>query len=157
MPSDTATLLAVIAIAVSALSLLLWLWLAFRFRRLGRTRRGMVASGDVQGQLDGQDARLSELTLGFEEIRGRLPGMDDVDRRSIQHVGVVRFNPFGDTGGQQSFVLALLDGAANGVVISSLHSRQQTRIFLKSISGGTSESNLSAEETEALRRATASQ
>jgi HAMP domain-containing protein len=155
MPSDTATLLAVIAIAVSALSLLLWLWLAFRFRRLGRTRRGMVASGDVQGQLDVQDARLNELVRGFEEMRGRLPGMDEIDRRSVQHVGVVRFNPFEDTGGQQSFALALLDGAANGVVISSLHSRQQTRVFLKSISGGASESNLSAEETEALRRATA--
>lgn len=156
MPSDTATLLAVSALAVSALSLLLWLWLAFRFRRLGRTRRGMVAAGDVQGQLDAQDARLNELAQGFDEMRGRLPVMDEVDRRSVQHVGVVRFNPFEDTGGQQSFALALLDGAADGVVISSLHSRQQTRIFLKSISGGTSESNLSAEETEALRRAAAS-
>jgi HAMP domain-containing protein len=157
MPTDTATLLAVIAIAVSALSLLLWLWLAFRFRRLGRTRRGMVAAGDLQGQLDLHDARLNELGRAFADVSGRLPAMDEVDRRSVQHVGVVRFNPFEDTGGQQSFALALLDGAANGVVISSLHSRQQTRVFLKSISGGTSESNLSAEETEALRRATAGQ
>jgi HAMP domain-containing protein len=154
MPTDTATLIAVIALALAAVSLLLWLWLAFRFRRLGRTRRGMAAAGDLQGQLDLHDARLNMLTQDLGGVRGRLPGIDEVGRRSVQQVGVVRFNPFDDTGGQQSFALALLDGAANGVVISSLHSRQQTRIYLKSISGGKSEANLSAEETEALRRAT---
>jgi HAMP domain-containing protein len=156
MPSDTALLIAVVALAVAALAVLLWLWLAFRFSRLGRTRRGMVAAGNVQGQLDQQEARISELAQSLGEVRTRLPGIEAVGARSVQHVGVVRYNPFEDTGGQQSFAMALLDGAANGVVISSLHSRQQTRIYLKTISAGRAEATLSAEETEAVRRATAS-
>ncbi len=156
MPTDTALLIAICALVVAALSLLLWLWLAFRFRRLGRSRRGMVAAGNVQGQLDVQDARLAQLAQSLDDVRDRLPRIEEVARRSVQHVGLVRFSPFEDTGGQQSFALALLDGAADGIVVSSLHSRQQTRIYLKAISAGRSEANLSAEESEALRRASAS-
>jgi len=65
----------------------------------------------------------------------------------------VRYNPFDDTGSNQSFALVLVDADGNGVVISSLHSRQQTRVYLKDIVGGQSEAQLSSEETEALRRA----
>ena len=76
---------------------------------------------------------------------------------SVQQVGIVRYNPFADTGGQQSFALALLDGRGNGFVVSSLHSRQATRLYLKQVAGGRSEVALSEEETEALRRAAAYQ
>lgn len=73
--------------------------------------------------------------------------------RAIQHVGVVRYNPFPDTGSNQSFVVAMIDAGGDGFVMSSLHSRQQTRVFLKSISGGKAEGALSEEEAEAIRRA----
>jgi len=71
----------------------------------------------------------------------------------MQRVGVVRYNPFADTGSNQSFVLALLDAHGNGFVLSSLHSRQATRVFLKSLSAGRAETPLSTEESEAIRRA----
>lgn len=54
----------------------------------------------------------------------------------FQKVGLVRYNPFSDTGGDQSFVLALLDGNDNGFVLTSLHGRDQTRIFTKPVSKG---------------------
>ena len=54
-------------------------------------------------------------------------------QKSIHKVGVVRFNPFKDIGGDQSFALALLDGKNSGVVISSLHTREGTRIYSKPV------------------------
>ncbi|MEP7379552.1 MAG: DUF4446 family protein, partial [Chloroflexota bacterium] len=74
---------------------------------------------------------------------------------AIQRVGVVRYNPFEDTGSNQSFVLAMLDARGDGFVLSSLHSRQATRMFLKQVSGGKVESAVSDEEAEALRLAAA--
>jgi hypothetical protein len=73
---------------------------------------------------------------------------------SITKVGVVRFNPFKDTGGDQSFAIALLDSNNNGLVISSLYSREGTRIYTKPIEAGKSINyNLSEEEQQAINKA----
>jgi hypothetical protein len=74
---------------------------------------------------------------------------------AFSRVGLVRFNPFEDTGGNQSFALAVLDGNGDGFVVSSLHARAGTRLYAKSVSRGASDSALSAEEAEALRQAMA--
>lgn len=72
----------------------------------------------------------------------------------IQKVGLLRFNPFKDTGGDQSFILALVDAHDTGVVISSLHTRTGTRWYAKHvINGKGAEYALSKEEEEALRSA----
>jgi hypothetical protein len=74
---------------------------------------------------------------------------------SFSRVGPVRFNPFEDTGGNQSFALALLDGNGDGFVVSSLHARAGTRVYAKSVARGASDAALSDEEGEALRQAMA--
>ena len=74
---------------------------------------------------------------------------------AIQRVGVVRYNPFEDTGSNQSFVLAMLDALGDGFVLSSLHSRQATRMFLKPVTRGKADSAVSEEENEAIRLAAA--
>lgn len=72
----------------------------------------------------------------------------------IQKVGLVRFNPFKDTGGDQSFILALVDAEDTGVVISSLHTRTGTRWYAKGIVHGKGvEYELSNEEEKALKGA----
>lgn len=72
----------------------------------------------------------------------------------IQHVGLVRFNPFSDTGGDQSFSLVLLDGHHNGIVISSLHARDETRLFVKPVRNGKANGHeLSTEEQQAIHEA----
>jgi hypothetical protein len=69
----------------------------------------------------------------------------------FQKVGLVRYNPFADTGGNQSFVLALLDGNNNGFVITSLHSRDSTRVFAKPvIQGKETGYEFSKEEVQAV-------
>ena len=97
--------------------------------------------------------RLDELGRRVDSVAGRLPVVEEQGKRAVQHVGIVRFNPFEDTGGNQSFALALLDSQRDGFVVSSLHSRQNTRIYLKAITAGRSETALSDEESEALRKA----
>ena len=72
---------------------------------------------------------------------------------ALSRVGLVRFDAFADAGGAQSFSLALLDPAADGVLLTSLHSRQVTRLYVKSIRGGRAEVPLSGEEIAALQEA----
>ena len=75
--------------------------------------------------------------------------------QAISRVGLVRYNPFEETGGNQSFALALLDAEGNGWVLSSLHARAGTRVYAKAITGGRSDAGLSEEETAAIRQASA--
>jgi hypothetical protein len=71
----------------------------------------------------------------------------------LQTLKLKRFNPFGDTGGDQSFILALLDGNKDGVVITSLHSRENTRFYVKSVKGGEGVGHpLSEEEQKTINR-----
>lgn len=72
---------------------------------------------------------------------------------AFQNIGVIRFNPFKDTGGNQSFAIALLNNKNDGVIISSLYTRERVNVFAKPITNGTSEFKLTAEEQQALQQA----
>jgi len=71
-----------------------------------------------------------------------------------QKVGLVRFNPFEEMGGDQSFALALLNGKDDGIIITGLHTRERTRVYLREIKTGKSKYVLSKEEKRALQIAT---
>ncbi len=72
----------------------------------------------------------------------------------IQKIGLVRFNPFSDTGGSQSFTMALLDNADNGVVMTSLYARTGNRWYVKEIRGAAGvRMELSKEEISAIAQA----
>lgn len=68
----------------------------------------------------------------------------------IQKAQLARYNPYGDTGGEQSFSLALLNGKNDGVLITSLHTRVGTRVYAKTVQNGKSEIEPSKEEKELL-------
>lgn len=72
---------------------------------------------------------------------------------AVQKVGVVRFNPFADGGGNFSFCIALLNGQDSGMVITSMHGREQNRIYTKKITAGKSDNQLTEEETKAVHDA----
>jgi hypothetical protein len=71
----------------------------------------------------------------------------------IQKVGLLRFNPFRELGGDHSFCLAILNGEDSGVVITSLHTRDRTRVYMKDIKKGKSSTELSIEEKKVLASA----
>ena len=90
----------------------------------------------------------------IERLDGEIISIVDANRTHFQKMGFVRFNPYGDTGGNQSFCLTLLDQNDNGIVMTSLHSREQTRIYAKPIANGKEDSiQFSKEESEAISRA----
>lgn len=68
----------------------------------------------------------------------------------IQKLGFVRYNPFGDTGGDQSFCICLLDQDDNGIMITSLHTRNQTRLYAKQVSAGKNQEGFDFSKEEAL-------
>lgn len=94
---------------------------------------------------------------GFEKniqiLENRLTGFKKESLANIQKLAVLKYNPYNDTGGDQSFSLALLDGKLDGIVFTSLHSRAGTRIYLKTIKSGKSELELSKEEAQVLSKA----
>jgi hypothetical protein len=118
-------------------------------------RRPLMASDPRLDQLlAAQAQRMDALTGDVRTLGARTRTMEQAGRAAIQHVGLVRFNPFReDTGGNLSFALALLDADENGIVLSSLHSRTTTRVYVKSITAGQPDQPMSEEETEALNQA----
>ena len=91
----------------------------------------------------------------LDEVGARTAALEDIMPTAFQRVGLVRYNPFEDTGGNQSFALAMLDANGDGWILSSLHARSGTRVYAKAISAGRSDAGLSDEETAALRQALA--
>jgi hypothetical protein len=84
-----------------------------------------------------------------EELREVREGM----RESITKIGITRFNPFKEIGGDQSFSIALLNDHDDGVVITSYYGREMNRVYAKQVEKGVSESSLAKEETEAIAKA----
>jgi hypothetical protein len=123
-------------------------------RRLAAMTRGEEGSS-LEDVLSSHLRRVHEVSRGIDELDTRTAVLERDLRRAFGRIGLVRYNPFEDTGGNQSFALAVLDGHGDGFVVSSLHARQGTRVYAKAIAAGTSTAGLSAEETEALRQAMA--
>ncbi len=73
--------------------------------------------------------------------------------RCISRAGMVRYNAFADVGGEQSFAIALLDSKGNGMVLTSLYSRSEMRVYAKTIQDGRASHNLSDEEKRAIQEA----
>ena len=73
---------------------------------------------------------------GLDDLTARTRSSRRRRRQAFQRVGLVRYNPFEETGGNQSFALALLDADGDGWVLSSLHARSGTRVYAKAITRG---------------------
>jgi len=120
-----------------------------RFAGLTRGEEGRSLEAILDAHLDKVYAVAREL----DELAARSAVLEATQRRAFQRIGLVRYNPFEDTGGNQSFAIALLDAVGDGFVMSSLHSRAQTRVYAKAIVAAASDTALSDEEAEALRLA----
>lgn len=132
-------------------------WLARRVARLDARLRGLTqgAAGDLGDVLGAHLDRVYELGREVERLATRTARLEAGAPRALQRVGLVRYNPFEDTGGNQSFALALLDAEGNGWVLSSLHARTGTRVYAKAVRAGRSDGALSEEEAAAIKQATA--
>ena len=143
---------------VAVLLLILLVLVAMQSARLGRATRAYRAlvgdtgaGGSLRDVLDGHVARVDRVGGRLDELDRLHAFLEERSRGSLQHIGMVRFNPFEDTGSDQSFAIALLDDRKDGLVLSSLHGRANTRLFAKPVENGESKHALSTEEAQAIK------
>ena len=148
-----------IVLGLATVVALLVVWVALLQRSEARLRsrlRRVLTGGETTSLdqiLDQQAQRLDGLSGRLDALNKLHKELEATTQRSIQKVGVIRYNPFSDAGGDQSFAVALLDAEGNGLVVSSLHSRTETRVFAKPVRAGRSTYSLSDEEQQAVKKA----
>jgi hypothetical protein len=135
------------------------LWLIVLQRTVSRLRRTYAA---LLASPDGKDVG-ELLSMYVEQMRLAASKADQLTktseslqrqvRGSVQNVGLVRFDAYKGTGGEQSFAVALLDSDGDGVVFSSLQGRAESRLYAKPVSRWDSTYTLSVEEREAIAQA----
>lgn len=108
---------------------------------------------DIRKKFEEVIAAIENFKLDLGKLRKELEGIKVDGIGHIQKVGLLRFNPYEDTGGDQSFTIALLNKKGSGVVMTSLHARSGTRIFAKPVTLGKGKYELSKEEEEVLKKA----
>ena len=136
----------------------LWLGaLTYFFRKTSSHYQNLVkgaSSKSLQEILEKLFDNLHVEKESIESLKKKLDTLSDDVTYHIQKVGILRYNPFSDTGGDQSFVLAILDGTGSGIVLTSLHSRGMTRWYAKNIKKGQGvDYDLSEEEKKAIKQA----
>lgn len=139
--------------ALCALGGLVRLW-----REVAKVRLASkaLANGGLHGLdqvLREQDLHVRQVDERAAELERRLWHAEGRLAKAIRRVHVHRFNPFRETGGDQSFVIALLDDEGSGLIVTGLHARAETRLYAKPIHSGNSHYPLSDEEITAIRSA----
>jgi hypothetical protein len=152
-----AVLLAIVAvvIAVAAVALVLR-----EGRRAAEMGPGSARSAELERHLAQLAQRMDSMQADLDAQRD---GAETTPRvhasplprgtAAISRIGLIRFDAFEDAGGAQSFALALVDDDGDGIVLSSLHSRPTTRVYVKAIRRGVADAPLSEEEARALQDA----
>lgn len=148
--------LILLAIALVAVFLLLWnILLSFRLNKIQKKQAAIFSGADAKSLEEiilGQGKSIKTLDKDIQELYNISNQINILAFRGLHKFGMIRFNPFKDVGGDQSFSIALLNGKNNGVVISSLYTREGTRIYSKAILAGKSEKYpLTEEEIEAIK------
>ena len=124
--------------------------------RIGRLRHllavvdapeGRQSVLDVISRNRDETARLrTEVETARRDVAEVKTGLSD----ALRHVAVVRYDAFGDMGGRLSFTAAMLDDAGDGLILTSIHGRNEARTYAKGVTGGSSEQSLSPEEQQAI-------
>ncbi len=149
-------------VIVLVLSLVLLLGIVVFIIASARTRRLEKRYRALLGGADGKDVerllldcltQTNSLAAQLEKTQRDLADLQRDCTGHVQRVGILRYNAFEDVGGEQSFSVALLDACANGVVISGLCGREETRVYAKPVRAGHSVHNMSDEEITAIARA----
>ncbi len=155
---SNSTLLILYSIGINIILLFLFFINSFKFSKMEKMYRSLTR--DMKGKnleqlihqyyekIDGVDIRINNVDMQLTNIEEKL-------LKSIQHIGIVRYDAFDDMGGNLSFSLALLNQQHDGFILTSIYNRNNNVIYGKPIRGGKSSYQLSAEELQALDRAKA--
>lgn len=157
--SSTVGVVALAAALVAVLALALGAVLYRQLRRLRGDQQVILGeeSADLVAHAATIDASFRTLHDYVTDVLARLDGRVGVAEErldgAIAHCGLIRYDAYNEMSGRQSTSIALLDSSRSGVVLSSIHHRDQARLYAKQVSDGKGELRLSPEEEEALRLA----
>jgi hypothetical protein len=155
--ADTALLVAAVACALAVLLGLATIYLIVQLRRMRRGQRLLLGADQrdlveyavgLLARVEHVESRADHVEQGLQQVTGRLDGV-------LQRWALLRYDALEGTGGRQSVSLALLDAGANGMIVTAIQDREYARIYIKQVSAGESDLELSPEETRALEQATA--
>lgn len=140
-----------LGLAVVAVAAAIWVIISLQGvkRRLDASLGGTDA-GSLESTLTRHMARVEQVDKRLAELDADYERLAVATSLASQKIAIIRFNPFGDTGGDQSFSLAVLDAHDSGYVLTSIHGREGTRVYVKPVDYGKSKHTLSAEEKQAL-------
>ncbi|MPZ91328.1 MAG: DUF4446 family protein [Actinobacteria bacterium] len=150
------TLATAIVAGVALLCFLLVLFLMIRLRKVRREYmllRGENGDHDLLSTVGESVGRTREVEQKINAVTNAQEDLASVGRLAMQRFAVVRYDAFEDMGGQLSFSAALLDDYGDGIVITSINGRTETRTYAKSVRGMKSQHNLSDEERAAIEAA----
>src|SRR5918992_6228695 len=157
---EEVTLALAVVSGIAVLAILVVLLLALRIRKLRRQYtivRGDAGDRDIVSVLSGWGRRVDDLNRRVDGVLEGQKRLDEIGRRALQRFHMVRYDAFEDMGGRLSFSAALLDEHGDGIVITSINGRTETRTYAKPIVGLASEHNLSEEERAAIDGAASGQ
>ena len=125
----------------------------FALRKRLNDIMGDSKPGNLESAIHGYYKRVQAVAANMDELKAAYDRITGMSERALGKVGVIRYNPFGDTGGDQSFSLAVINNQDSGFVITSIHGREGTRIYMKPVDAGQSPYPLASEEQQALASA----
>lgn len=128
-------------------------YLVWRERRYLQQLFPSSGERDIRNKFKELLEEVSEMRKKEKEFFDRLTKFHEESLVHIQKVAISRYNPYGDTGGDQSFSIVMMDEKLNGFVLTSLHSRAGTRVYIKIVKKGQTDLDLSEEETHVLKEA----
>ena len=149
--------LSLFSLALSLFSLLLIGFCFWKIQGLNRLKKTFFVGNNGQDLESVLMSLVEKLHLLEDEkaaLEQQLSSLQASTKLAVQRIGTHRFNPFAGGGGNFSFTLALLDGHNTGVVITSMHGREQNRIYAKQVVKGKAETQLTEEEELAIASAT---
>lgn len=155
--SSTAGIVAIAAGGVAVVALIFNLILLFKLRRVQRDQRTVLGDRreDLVEHAASLQRRFEALQDYIEDEAGRLNARMGESEARLDHAvayrALIRYDAYGEMSGRQSTSIALLDATRSGIVLSSIHHRDQARLYAKQVHEGRSEIELSPEEDEALR------
>ena len=155
MISSMSSAFIMIVAGVAGIALVTAFFSLFLSLKLQGLRKQFFAGKNAAGLEEfiiNQNKKINDLTKQAEYIEKELKNLKEQQKFSVQKIGLQRYNPFSDDGGNLSFSMALLDDHDNGVVITSMHGRDQNRIYAKPIKQGKSDFQLTAEENTAIKQ-----
>lgn len=141
-----------ILIIVGIWLLLVTAGLYFLYMRTNQLVKG-VTKGNLIKVLEAVKNVEKKNTKSISTVEKRVKNIEKDSVFNVQKVGLIRFNPFSEIGGDHSFSLSLLDGKDDGLVITGLHTRERTRLYVKPVKKGKSNYELSKEEKKAILKA----